>query len=225
MNNTTAKNDPELLRAIRPIIFEKGLKATTMDIVAQRLRMSKRTLYEIFDSKNDMILHVLEFNEEIMRTKMGELLRESPNVIVALIRIFRFHRDILEKINIDFFRDMDRLYPELREKHQNCNESRQKVSIKIFDMGVEQGVFRPDVNFQIMLKMMEIQSEALKRVEALFPPDITLLEIYDTITLGFLRSIASEKGHAILDEIMQNETETGKISDIRSNNQGENQCV
>lgn len=213
MNNTTAKTDPELLRAIRPIIFEKGLKATTMDIVAQRLRMSKRTLYEIFDSKNDMILRVIEFNEEIMRTKMAELLRESPNVIVALIRIFKFHRDILEKTNIDFFKDMDRLYPELRQKHENCSDSRLKQSMKIFEMGVEQGVFRPDVNFLIMLKMMEIQSEALKRVEALFPPDITLLEIYDTISLGFLRSIASEKGHAILDEIMQRESEKRKNSE------------
>ncbi|MDE6446771.1 MAG: TetR/AcrR family transcriptional regulator, partial [Muribaculaceae bacterium] len=49
-----------LLAAIYPIIREHGLKGATMDMVARRLGMSKRTLYEIFQNKSAMIIEVLE---------------------------------------------------------------------------------------------------------------------------------------------------------------------
>ena len=50
--------------------------------------------------------------------------------------------------------------------------------------------------------MMEIQAESLKRMEDLFPPEISLVEIFDTMSLGFLRSIASEEGHRMIDRYL-----------------------
>ena len=50
-----------------------------------------------------------------------------------------------------------------------------------------------------MMRMMKVQMESVKRMEELFPPDITLLQIYDSISLGFLRSIASPAGMKLLD--------------------------
>ena len=51
--------------------------------------------------------------------------------------------------------------------------------------------------------MMSIQMESLKRMEELFPPDITLLEVYDSICISFLRGISSPKGLEILDGLLE----------------------
>ena len=53
-----------LIKAISEIIVKKGPSHTSMDYVASTLNMSKRTLYELFGSKDDMIRHVLEYNTE-----------------------------------------------------------------------------------------------------------------------------------------------------------------
>lgn len=45
----------ELLESITDILLRNGLKATTMDSIAASLQMSKRTLYEIFDNKSQMV--------------------------------------------------------------------------------------------------------------------------------------------------------------------------
>lgn len=193
--------DPALLEAILPIMMEKGLKATTMDTVAKSLHMSKRTLYEIFENKNDMIIQVIDHNNHRMMLKMQEIVETSSNVMAALFTIFSIHRDYLRKVNTEYFRDMDRLYPEMRLRHDSCRGERQEGILSILRRGVSQGVFRDDVNLEIQVKIMELQAESLKRSESLFPPEITLLEIYDTITIGFLRSIASAEGHRILDEM------------------------
>ncbi len=73
------------------------------------------------------------------------------------------------------------------------------------NLGVEQGVFRQDVNYPITLRMMSIQMESLKRMEEFFPPDVKLQDALDTIIVGFLRSIASPKGMEILDDIRKKE--------------------
>lgn len=204
MNPNFRSTHKELLSAIHPIIVEKGLKATTMDLVAQRLGMSKRTLYEIFDSKTSMIKEVLANHGESQRKKICEIIDTAPNVMVALIRIFEIHRKDMEGMNVSFFRDMDRLYPELRDNYEKRHEMHREGIESLYRKGVGQGVFRDDINFLILDRMMEIQAESLKRMEELFPPEITLVEIYDTMTLGFLRSIASGKGHELLDEYLVN---------------------
>lgn len=192
----------KLLGEIHPIIVEKGLKATTMDLVAQRLGMSKRTLYEIFESKTAMIKACLANHAETRHCQMAQVINDAPNVMVAFLQIFEIHRKDMEKMNVSFFKDMDRLYPELRDNYEKRHEVHRDGLQQLYKKGVEQGVFRDDINFHIFGRIMEIQAESLKRMEELFPPEISLVEIYDTMTIGFLRSIASREGNDLLDEYL-----------------------
>jgi AcrR family transcriptional regulator len=207
MTQLNAADEQRLLSAIFPIIIEKGIKATTMDLLAHRLGMSKRTLYEIFDNKTDLIRRVLDHHEEHHHELGKRIIASAPNMMVALMQLFDLHRQDMVYMNVSFFRDMDRLYPHLRCDYEERHEQHRRYMMQIFRIGVEQGVFRGDINFSILLRMMEIQAESLKRMENLFPPDITLLEIYDTLTLGFLRSIASRQGHDLLDDYMRRRNE------------------
>ncbi|MDE6010091.1 MAG: TetR/AcrR family transcriptional regulator [Muribaculaceae bacterium] len=195
-----------LLQAISPIIVERGLKSTTMDLVARRLGMSKRTLYEIFDNKPAMIREVLRYHAECSIRQMRNIINNSPNVMIALLRIFDFHRKEMEGMNVSFFKDMDRLYPEFRDEYEKRHEEHRNYLNELYRKGIKEGVFRPDVNFYILSRFMQIHSESLKRMEELFPPEITLAEIYGTMTEGFLRAIASREGHDILDNYFHPET-------------------
>lgn len=49
--------------------------------------------------------------------------------------------------------------------------------------------------------MFRIQMESLKRMEEFLPQDVTLNEAFDTISISFLRSIASQEGAKILERI------------------------
>ncbi|MDE5807821.1 MAG: hypothetical protein K2H76_06855, partial [Muribaculaceae bacterium] len=73
--------------------------------------------------------------------------------------------------------------------------------------GIEQGVFRKDVNYPITLHLMRIQMESLKRMEEAFPPGITISDAFDYISTGFLRSIATPKGMEIIDSAYRRKSE------------------
>lgn len=71
----------------------------------------------------------------------------------------------------------------------------------VFQKGARQGFFRKDVNFALQYRLLWIQMESLKRMEEFFPPDISLLEAYDSICISFLRAISTSKGLEILEKV------------------------
>lgn len=190
-----------LLSKIVPIMLERGLKSTTMDVVASELGISKRTLYEKFGSKSEMISDCLAALGRQHQQQINEAFSSSSNVMEAFIKVFKYNRDLMQNVNVEFYRDMDRLYHGNREDYNKTRESHQERMHQMFKLGVEQGMFRPDVDYSVQSKIVGLQMEALKRIEELFPPDITLQRLFDAIMVGFLRSIASEKGMVILDRL------------------------
>ena len=83
-NDLSTEAYSTLLEAIMPIILRNGLKATTMDLVASSLSMSKRTLYEIFDSKQNMIEQVLGHVFKRSEEQYSRIFREEPDVMTAI---------------------------------------------------------------------------------------------------------------------------------------------
>lgn len=202
-NSLSPSDYNRLLEAIAPIIKERGLKATTMDLVASRLGMSKRTLYEIFESKNEMAGEVLENLHLYHINNMRKLFETSPNVLEAWVKLIRFHGSMMRGISADFFRDMDHHFKEVRGHYRQLEDERRKEMENLFERGVDEGVFRPDLNFKIQGRIFEIQMESLKRMEQLFPKDISPAEVYNNICIGFLRSIVTPKGLEMLESLIQ----------------------
>ncbi|MDE5773816.1 MAG: TetR/AcrR family transcriptional regulator [Muribaculaceae bacterium] len=182
------------------IMIENGLKGTTMDLVAARLRISKRTLYEIFESKIDMLTAALDYVSRERTAEFEAVIKSADNILEAILTIFDLHQKDLALINVNFFRDMDRLYSMMRHRYDSQRRIREEYTRKIFMIGVEQGYFRNDLNYKILCRTLEIQMESLKRMEELFPDDTSLVDIYKTITLTFLRGIVTPKGQEILDK-------------------------
>lgn len=193
----------DLLLRILDIIKAKGLKSTTMDSVAAHLGMSKRTLYEIFDSKNEMIKEALAALNRQSKAVNEKAFANSDNVMEALLEIFKYNRDLVGSVNVNFYKDMDRLYKDNREDYEQKRAERYQELNMMFNLGVKQGMFRPDADFEVLCSIMALQMEGLKRMETHFPPGMSLQRVFDAIIVSFLRSIASENGLKILENVIK----------------------
>lgn len=169
--NLSKEDYNRLLDGIIKLVFDKGLKSLTMDSVAANLGMSKRTLYEIFESKQQMFLEVLAYQHGNHIRTCTEIFSTSGNTMEAMLKIYIKQRNIMAKVNPSFFRDMDNAFSEIKDMYENTEEDRHNKFLEIFRLGVDDGVFRKDVNYTITSKIFKIQMESLKRMEELFPPD------------------------------------------------------
>lgn len=67
------------------MFYQHGIRKVKMDDIAKRLRISKRTVYEIYADKEDLLLEVLQRSDEANRQKMKRLDVPGTNVIDIII--------------------------------------------------------------------------------------------------------------------------------------------
>ena len=191
----------KILDFIISALMKNGLKGTSMDSLASALQMSKRTLYEIFGSKENMFREVHDYFHKKIFEKFKDIFNTSQNVMEAIIRSFLYNRDLMSNLSADFFREME----DFANKNNIVSKNHKHHHDQLYEIlknGVAEGYFRDDINLRVQCKMLSVQMQALKNTEELFPEDITLLDVYDSISIGFLRGISSPKGLAELEKYM-----------------------
>lgn len=190
-----------LAESIFTIIAEQGPSHTTMDYLARRLSMSKRTLYEIFGSKDTMITTIMDHLHARYACEVEKITQNSSNMMEVMANVMTYHQNTMSKLSASFFRDMDERYRKLRPDYESHSSKWTGYMEEAIDLGVKQGVFRSDADYRIILPLIRIQMESLKRMEKVFPPDISIVQAYSVIALGFLRSIATPSGMITLDKL------------------------
>lgn len=196
----TPQQYTRILDCFMDSLMKNGMRGTTMDSIAAKLKMSKRTLYEIFGTKEEMFQDFYGYFHHKMGIRLSQIFNSYSNVMEAIVKCFLFNRDMMSTLSSSFIRDMQEYnhVASLEMLEKAHKPQHHKNLFNVLQKGVEQGYFRKDLNLLVQCRILTVLMEALKHSEQLFPKDVSLLEAYDSIMIGFLRSICSLKG---LDEL------------------------
>lgn len=197
----------KLIDSILEIMIHNGIAATTMDNIASKLKISKRTLYEIFSSKEQLTGLIIDTYNNNQAKMHLEIARKSKNEIDTLLNIFLKWRNIMSEMDINFYIDMDKYYENASLNSRETQFEYLNNMAEIIQQGKMKGFFRDNINYSLQLRMLVLQMETLKKIEDTFPKDITLFDIYDTVSISFLRAIVTQKGMEILDDIIKKHRE------------------
>ena len=177
-----------------------GIKSITMDDIATSLGISKRTLYEVFEDKETLLREVLLKNQVDKNEFLENLLAESTNVLEVILVCFQKSIEMFHKTNKRFFEDLKK-YPSIYNMMKNSREKESESTIAFFKSGVEQGIFRDDVNFAIINLLVREQFDLLLNTNIC--SEYPFLEVYESIMFTFIRGIATEKGAKVLETFIQ----------------------
>ncbi|HVN79090.1 MAG TPA: helix-turn-helix domain-containing protein, partial [Terriglobia bacterium] len=108
--NTLTKS--RILEIARDKFFQLGFTRVTMDEIARDLGISKRTLYEHFTSKEELLREGLkQMTQEVERTIEGTLRDDTLDFVDKLIRVWTFMASRLSRIGPIFQSDLQRHAP------------------------------------------------------------------------------------------------------------------
>lgn len=189
-----------LLDEILKILLRQGIKTTTMDDIAISLSISKRTLYEIFVSKNAMAAEVMARFHHNMLARNVQFQKSAPTVMHSILKSFVIYREVILNMNVDFFRDFDALPPDVRAVADEAEKNYMQNFISLLDHAAEEGYIRDGIDYRLLFRIAQVQFTLVKCQEELFPPDISLMQVYDATASGFCRCIVSTKGLQVLQE-------------------------
>src|SRR5687767_7722407 len=193
------------------LFMRYGIRSVSMDDIALQLGMSKKTLYQHFTDKDELVEAVL--NLEISQGQ-AECTRCFEDAKDAVEEIFHTMEHILEQ-----FRDMNPmvLY-DLQKFHfasfqkflKYKNEFLYDVIRKNLERGIKEELFRPEINVEIISRF-RLETMMLAFNMDIFPPrKYSLADVTREIIQHYLYGLSTLKGHKLI--IKYNEQRLKKLS-------------
>lgn len=193
----------KILRVAMREFLRHGLKSVKMDDIANLLGISKRTLYEIYSNKEELLLECIRMHEDEYDRHMTEYGDDaSHNVIDIIIEFYRRQIQSVSDVSPVFFEEMHK-YGHVVEFLEARREQRNRNAKAFYVRGVREGYFRKDVDFDIVLKVGGVSMEYAMRTEMY--KEYSMRTILHNTLLLFLRGVCTPEGVARLDEFMDSE--------------------
>jgi TetR/AcrR family transcriptional regulator, cholesterol catabolism regulator len=183
--------------------FQYGIRNVTMDGIASELGISKRTVYENFKDKTALVRQCMENLFLHHEEKTREVLSTSKNVIEIIAEFMQEGMNAMNAINPVFFHDLKKFYPQIWSSFHQKNLDNSHVLIeRLLEKGTKEKLFRDDIDLQIVAKLFLEQNNIIMD-ERIFPRnEFHLPDIYQNLTVNFMRGISTRKGIEIIDEMM-----------------------
>lgn len=190
-----------ILKAAMTEFLHKGVKSVKMDDIANTLAISKRTLYEIYSNKEELLLeavriHEQEFNDHMLQYSLDK----KHNVMDIIIEFYKKKLLSIADVSPLFLVEL-RNYKQVVEYLERMNAERHNNALLFFRRGVKEGFFRSDLNFDIILKTSSATANYAMETQMYKNYSITAI-MHNTIFL-YLRGICTTKGIKVLDAAIE----------------------
>ncbi|SEV84846.1 transcriptional regulator, TetR family [Prevotella aff. ruminicola Tc2-24] len=178
---------------------EKGIRAVKMDDVAVELGISKRTLYELYDNKEQLLFEGVKVYNEQRQILIKEKTKNCGNVMEILLTVYRIKVEEFRQTNPLFYADLVK-YPKVARFLHQQNQYIHTEMQKFIQRGVSEGFFREDVDEALTMHLFDALGEYVM-MNQLYRR-YTIEDIFKNIIFVSLRGICTEKGVVALDRII-----------------------
>ncbi|MDR1331081.1 MAG: TetR/AcrR family transcriptional regulator [Tannerella sp.] len=185
----------QIVEAAKRLFSQNGVKRVSMNDVAGEAGVSKRTLYELFENKEALLVEILRSVHLYMLASLGQLEIESRT---ALDIILLFNQKMLQNPTYycnAFYDDLHR-YPEAVVALQEEKKLLMDRILSLLKRGVDEGIFLPEINYDMIILMAK---EYMKMSP---PPKVFKRyaheEVRNTFFLILIRGICTDAGRKVL---------------------------
>ena len=194
--------DTKFLSKVTELFIENGAKTVTMDDVAKEFGMSKKTLYQMYKNKEELLEDVLKFKLIELLAKFKQLDYEIENAIERMFcKDDQFERAI-ESNNSLFIRQLIKYYPEIFNKHmKNFSKKFTEVLVHNIEKGREQGYYREDFSAKIYTMLFFQLMTSYDSSPFIDTTIINRRNFKEEIILLYLNAITNEKGKEVIKKI------------------------
>lgn len=176
-----------------------GIRSSTMDDIARKLGISKKTLYEHVQNKAVLVHETLKRHLEQECAEVSTLLAQTDNAIEKMVAIGRSVHRQLSMLNPIAIYEARKYYPEswkLVEQHRN--DFIYNTIIQNIEQGIKQGVYRNNIKPALIARFFIAKSEVLADTHFYTKMGFQPADVYMELFKYHIYGIATEEGMAYL---------------------------
>lgn len=184
-----------LLESVIRLFMKYGIKSVTMDDVAKELGISKKTIYQHFADRNNLVDAAMEYHLEYIQQNCAAIFDQSSDAVEQMLGIAEFMNAQMRNVNPTLLFDLKRYFP---QSWKRINDHRvdfilQQVQANI-QLGISQGYYRTDFNIQVVAHIYISIIDLILEGERLPKDEYSFKEIQQEFILYHLHAISTPKG-------------------------------
>jgi AcrR family transcriptional regulator len=186
-----------IAHAAAELFFKNGFNETSISQIAQKAGIGKSTIYDYFESKDEIILLLLDEPLAEVRDRAAVIADNQDSIINRIGKILGMHLDVLMRDKAFIFKlsfEFQRLPIAVQARHEVKRQAYQDLLLHLIEEGIGNGEFR-DVDPDMVMKiLLSILSSILLTARQTGTPQEMLQKAIDVILNGILEEPVITKG-------------------------------
>lgn len=193
----------KILKTASSMFMSFGIKSVSMDDIARNAGISKRTLYENYASKDELLLDVIkDFHQESMQKHSQIANDKSFNSLQTIMAHLFVIVEKSRSVNPVFFFDLERYKnPRLNDIFKDQDSKQADYIIKLLKKGIDEGLVIPTTNIPLFNDILTIMGDTLRH--RFTGSHYNFTQIFLTALVPYFRGISTPMGIEVIDEIVK----------------------
>jgi AcrR family transcriptional regulator len=187
----------KILKGAEDLFMRYGVRSISMDDIARHLSVSKKTLYQHFADKEDLVVAVSKGHLLRQDTLYKSLRESSANSIEHLAKISVCMKQEMEGVNPSMLFDIQKFHPRAWAVWNNFKKELIQELVDSLSEGIEEGYVRDDINPEIFAVVRVELIQAAFNEESFPVKKFKLAEVQAQIFDHFVYGLVTEKGKKI----------------------------
>lgn len=181
------------------LFFSYGIQHITMDDIAKKSGVSKKTIYKYFENKSDLLHHIIKLQVEELQDVININKQKKINSLEELILFFKYINNISRTISPTFGKELKKYHSMIfLEVYKYKNTIIPPFVIENIKKGKEEGLYKNDINAEEICDSFDDVSKIIFTDNFLFDTNKKSIDFLNSL---FLYRLVSAKGLEMLKKV------------------------
>ncbi|MGE7773244.1 TetR/AcrR family transcriptional regulator [Chitinophaga sp. NPDC101104] len=177
-----------------------GVKSITMQDIARECGISKKTVYEHFSDKNELIDEVTGYMTDTYRDRLAECHNAGKNAIDELVMSINHTEHMARSTNPILLFELEKYHPSAWKRVQHFKQDEMAATVLgNLERGIREGLYRHNLRTDIMVHLRLLQMDSLFNPMHFPAAQFELHDVMYQLTVHYINGIATPEGQALLE--------------------------
>jgi len=197
-------NKEKIIQKSADLHYKYGIKNVTMDQLAKELGISKKTIYQFFDNKTDLVKQTADYIFDQIQSEIDKICLMKLNPYEELINVKTIVKNMMRKSELSPHYQLKKYYPEIAT---GLEERKFKSIMECLDhnltKGIKSGYYKEDLDKEFVKRMYYSNTVNLINPEFFPIEQFDRQKTMDMFLNMFLTGISTKKGRKKLKEVLR----------------------
>lgn len=191
----------EIVKKVRELYSQYGIRSVTMDDVVREMGISKKTLYQYFNDKTELVRAVMDYDFETKKKEYLSCYDQQLNAVEELINFSIVQLKMVTSHRPTLLYDLNKYYPEISLEFQTKKREQMLNGLLMnLKRGKKEGLYRKEIDEELIAKLNLVRVEGMLNSRVFKLEELMSKDFFREAFTYHAYGIVSDEGRKILEQ-------------------------